>query len=79
VIPRAVLRYERKGRGGKEATVCEGLGLDPDGLQRWSAELKRALGCGGAVEGAALVFQGDQRDRLRVLLAERGVRKVVGG
>jgi translation initiation factor 1 len=73
---RAVVRYERKGRGGKEATVIEQLGLAPTALDAWCRELKRALGCGGSVEGAAIALAGDQRQRLPALLEGRGVRRV---
>ncbi len=73
---RAVVRYERKGRGGKEATVVEQLGLAPALLDAWCRELKRALGCGGSVEGAAIALAGDQRQRLPALLEARGVRRV---
>ncbi len=76
---RAVVRYERKGRGGKEATVIEGLDLVPNALDEWLSALKVALGCGGTVENGKLVLQGDQRTRLGVLLANRGVRRVVIG
>jgi len=74
---RAVVRFERKGRGGKAVTVVEKLDLAPPELEAWLAELKRALGCGGAVEGDALVLQGDLRARVGALLEARGVRKVV--
>ncbi len=73
---RAVVRFERKGRGGKAVTVVEKLALGPRELEAWLSELKRALGCGGAVEGEALVLQGDLRERVRALLEARGVRKV---
>jgi translation initiation factor 1 len=76
---RAVVRLERKGRGGKEATVVEKLGLPPAALAAWADEAKRALGCGGVVEGDALVLQGDQRERLRRWLEGKGVRKVTMG
>jgi translation initiation factor 1 len=76
---RAVVRLERKGRGGKEATVVEKLDLDAAGLASWLSELKAALGCGGAVEGEALALQGDQRARVKELLLRRGVRKVTIG
>jgi translation initiation factor 1 len=76
---RAVVRMERKGRSGKEVTVVEQLGLPDRELEIWLKELKGALGCGGAVEGATLVLQGDQRKRLPALLAARGVRKVSVG
>jgi translation initiation factor 1 len=73
---RAVVRYERKQRGGKEVTVVEKLELKVDELTAWCRELKQALGCGGSVEGSAIVLQGDQRSRLPDLLTARGVTKV---
>jgi translation initiation factor 1 len=76
---RAVVRMERKGRGGKEVTVVEGLDLPAPELDRWLQALKGSLGCGGTVEDGALVLQGDHRDRLPSLLAARGVRKVAVG
>jgi translation initiation factor 1 len=76
---RAVVRLERKGRGGKEATVVEKLGLAPEPLERWLDEAKRALGCGGALEDDAIVLQGDQRERVARSLELRGVGKVIVG
>ncbi len=76
---RAVVRLERKGRGGKEVTVVEKLDLSPADLDRWLKELKRSLGCGGAVEGEALALQGDLRERAAALLERKGVRKVTRG
>jgi translation initiation factor 1 len=76
---RAVVRLERKGRGGKEVTVVEKLALAPKVLASWADALKRSLGCGGAVEDGAIVLQGDQRDRARAWLEKKGVRRVVAG
>ena len=76
---RAVVRMERKGRGGKEVTLVEQLDLPGRELEHWLKALKNSLGCGGVVEGAALVLQGDQRKRLPALLEARGVRKVIVG
>jgi translation initiation factor 1 len=73
---RAVVRLERKGRGGKEATIVEKLALPPAALAGWTDALKRALGCGGVVEGDRILLQGDQRERVRGWLEGRGVRKV---
>jgi translation initiation factor 1 len=73
---RAVVRIERKGRGGKEATVVEKLGLSAAALEAWVADARRALGCGGAVEDGALVLQGDQRERVARWLEGRGVGRV---
>jgi translation initiation factor 1 len=76
---RAVVRMERKQRGGKEVTVVEKLGLPPKDLERWCRELKQALGCGGSVEGDSIMLQGDLRQRLPVVLTARGVAKVTVG
>lgn len=75
----AVVRMERKGRGGKEATVIEKLGLVPAQLELWCKELKQALGCGGVVDGDTIVLQGDLRPRLPAVLTARGVTKVTVG
>jgi translation initiation factor 1 len=76
---RAVVRMERAGRGGKEATVIEQLALAPVEREAWLKALKSALGCGGGIEGDTLMLQGDQRKRLPALLAARGVKKVTLG
>ena len=77
--PRAVVRLERKGRGGKEVTVVEQLELPPRELEAWLADLRRALGCGGVEEEGGLVLQGDHRRRLAEWLRARGVRRVSVG
>lgn len=77
--PRAVVRLERKGRGGKEATVVEKLDLSSRERERWLSEAKRALGCGGVLEGDAIVLQGDLRPRVKEWLERKGVRRVTLG
>ena len=76
---RAVVRMERKGRGGKEVTVVEQLELSEAEREKWLKALKNSLGCGGVVEADTLVLQGDQRERLPALLEARGVRRVTVG
>jgi translation initiation factor 1 len=76
---RAVVRMERAGRGGKEATVIEQLGLPAHEMEAWLKALKAALGCGGTIEAETLVLQGDHRKRLPAVLTSRGVRKVIVG
>ena len=73
---RAVVRLERKGRGGKEVTVVEKLALAPAALETWAKALKQALGTGGAVDGDTIVLQGDVRPRVAAQLEQRGVKKV---
>jgi translation initiation factor 1 len=70
---------ERKGRGGKEVTIVDKLGLRAVELEAWCKDLKHALGCGGSVDGETIVLQGDLRPRLPAVLAARGVSKVTVG
>jgi translation initiation factor 1 len=74
---RAVVRLEKKGRGGKEATYIEKLELAPKELDVWCKALKQSMGCGGVVEDGAIILQGDLRQRLTPVLTARGVRKVI--
>jgi translation initiation factor 1 len=76
---RAIVRLEKKHRRGKEVTVVEKLDLKPAELEQWCKELKQACGCGGSVEEAAIVLQGDLRKRLPDLLTKKGVAKVTVG
>jgi len=79
VARRAVVRIERAGRGGKEVTVVDHLALPGAELAVWLKALRAALGCGGAVDGDAIVLQGDHRKRLPGLLTARGVKRVTMG
>jgi translation initiation factor 1 len=76
---RAVVRLERKQRRGKEVTVVDKLGIAPGEPETWCKDLKQALGCGGTVEGEAIVLQGDLRQRVAALLTDRGIAKVTLG
>jgi len=76
---RAVVRMERKGRGGKEVTVVDKLGLRQAELEAWCRDLKQALGCGGAVDGELIVLQGDLRTRVPAVLTAKGVEKITIG
>jgi translation initiation factor 1 len=77
--PKIVLRREKKGRGGKVATVVEGIKRPPSALERIARELKRALGCGASIEGDAIVVLGDMAARIEPWLLARGAKKVVVG
>ena len=77
--PKAVVRMERAGRRGKEVTVIEQLDLPVEQRDAWLKDLKTTLGCGGAIEGTALVVQGDHRERVKQWLTKRGVKQVSVG
>jgi translation initiation factor 1 len=74
-----VLRRETKGRGGKTATVIEGLRLPEAALQDMAQRLRRHLGCGAHVEGTTIVLSGAQTDRVRDWLAAQGATRIVIG
>lgn len=74
-----VVRREKKGRGGKAATIIEGLTLDADDLDAFARRMRKDLGCGAHVEGRNVVLQGAQTDRARAWLLERGANKVIVG
>jgi translation initiation factor 1 len=74
-----VIRRERKGRGGKTATVVEGIRVSPSALEKIARELRRALGCGASVEDGRLVLQGDLVARVERWLLEHGASKVIVG
>jgi translation initiation factor 1 len=67
-----VLRLEKKGRGGKSATVIDELPRNDAFLAALAGELKRACGTGGTAGEGSVLIQGDQRERLRALLLEKG-------
>lgn len=74
------IKMERKGRKGKGAMVVTGLGLDAKELKKLAGELKKKMGCGGAVKGFDIEIQGDDRDKLKGLLEQRNYKvKLAGG
>jgi translation initiation factor 1 len=68
----ARLSIERAHRGGKTVTVVDGLPRNEPFLAAIASELKRACGSGGTVAEGRVEIQGDQREKIRDLLARRG-------
>ncbi len=60
---------ERKGRGGKTATIIEGFPGTDDELKALATRLKQQLGVGGSARDGEILIQGDCRTRLRELLS----------
>jgi protein-tyrosine phosphatase len=74
------LGRETKGRRGKGVTTVSGVPLDEAGLLELAARLKARCGTGGTVRDGTIEIQGDQRERLAVVLEGMGYRvKRVGG
>jgi predicted translation initiation factor SUI1 len=74
------LGRETKGRRGKGVTTVSDVPLDEAGLLALATKLKDRCGTGGTVKDSVVEIQGDQRDRLAVVLEGKGYRvKRVGG
>lgn len=65
---------ERKGRGGKQATIVVGFKCDDEALKDVASSLKRSLGVGGSARGGEILIQGDFRQRVLDLLVEMGFK-----
>jgi translation initiation factor 1 len=68
---RAILNLENAGPG-KKVTVVHGLPKNAPFLESLAKELKKACGAGGKSGDDFVELQGDQRERLRDLLAKKG-------
>lgn len=74
------IHRETKGRKGKGVSIILGLDLTPDELKKLGTELKKKCGCGGAVKNGTIEVQTDDREKLKVLLQDKGYRaKLAGG
>ncbi|MCB9681062.1 MAG: translation initiation factor [Alphaproteobacteria bacterium] len=76
---KVVLRRSKKGRGGKTATLVQGVGGGPVALDTLAKTLRKQLGCGSSVDGDDVVVQGDQVDRVAAALEAMGARRLVRG
>lgn len=68
------LFYERKGRGGKEATIIAGFEVDDSELADIASTIKKRLGAGGSARDGEILVQGDRREALRQLLPKLGFK-----
>lgn len=66
--------FERKGRGGKTATIITGLTGDDDEVEALAAELKKKLGTGGSARGGEILIQGDRRNDVLKFLTQKGYK-----
>lgn len=70
------VRLERKGRGGKMATVVDGFAGTDRQLLSLAATLKARLGIGGSAKDGLLILQGDCRPRVVDMLRQLGYSDV---
>ena len=69
----AKLRLEKRA-SGKSVTVIDGLPDNAELVARLAKEWKKACGTGGSAGAGSIELQGDQRERLRELMAKAGMR-----
>lgn len=69
-----IIEMERKGRGGKTATIISGFSVDDEAVSIIASHLKRSLGTGGSARGGEILIQGDRRDAVREALRRLGLK-----
>jgi translation initiation factor 1 len=67
------VRVERR-PGGRDVTTVLGLVGRPDQVDALASALRAACGAGGTVRDGVIELQGDQRDKVKGALAERGFK-----
>jgi len=69
---KAIVRLDRKGRGGKSVTIIEDLQLSNEDGEKLLKQLKAKLGTGGTVKNGTLEIQGDHGDTVMAVLSSKG-------
>ncbi|MUH36227.1 translation initiation factor [Zobellia amurskyensis] len=73
-----ICKYEK--RKGKPITILEGYNGAESDFKKLAKELKTKLSVGGSFKNGQIIIQGDYRDKIMVLLKEKGFSvKRVGG
>ncbi len=65
---------EKKGRGGKTATIIEGFEISDEEIDDIARTLRKKLGTGGSSRGGEILIQGDRKADTIKMLQEMGFR-----
>lgn len=65
---------EKKGRGGKVATIVEGFECSDDEVDEIARDIRKRLGTGGSARGGEILIQGDRRNDVAAILHEKGFK-----
>ena len=57
-----IVSFEKKGRGGKTATIISGFTCDLETVRQIADVLKKKLATGGSYREEEILLQGDKRD-----------------
>ena len=73
-----ICKFEK--RKGKATTIIEGYEGSDEDFKILAKEIKTKLSVGGTFKDAAIIIQGDYRDKIMQILKEKGFKvKRVGG
>lgn len=72
--PRLDVGIEKKGRGGKTATLITAWVLPDERVSEIASQLKQRLGAGGSARGGDILIQGDRRRDVVELLKAMGFK-----
>ncbi len=72
--PRLDIIFEKKGRGGKMATIVTGFTMNDDEIEALASKMKSSLGTGGSARGGEILIQGDKRDAVLKFLVKQGYK-----
>ncbi len=68
------LVFKKEKRRGKTVTLVGEFHLSQNDSETLLKSLKKKLGCGGTFKDGWMEFQGELKDKLRILLVENGFR-----
>lgn len=72
--PRLDIILEKKGRGGKIATIVTGFTMTDEEVDSLASKMKSSLGTGGSARGGEILIQGDKRDAVLKFLTKQGYK-----
>lgn len=72
--PRLDIILEKKGRGGKVATIVTGFVLDDSTVNDIASKMKSRLATGGSARGGEILIQGDRRKDVLDFLTKAGYK-----
>jgi translation initiation factor 1 len=77
---RVDIKRTTAGRGGKTVTLVTGfVGIGLPEKESLAKKMRNACGCGGTVKDGDIEIQGDQRDKIALILTDAGFRLVFAG
>lgn len=72
--PALAIHVEKKGRGGKTATIISGFTCQREELEDTARRLKQAIGTGGSARGGEILLQGEWKARAAEFLRKEGYK-----